>query len=165
MGPDNIFVKIFIALIFIAVIAHFALGYKNEQDRQVQATVDAVKSIASELTSDKGTNVDAITAAIAPLHEVSLNNILEGLKKTGPTKEEYVGAELVLLRVFELDINANIATHIQIEGKGAYWPWVFDGDDVRLDPFKIDSGKEIGSIADLLQMYKEQGKPRKPWNE
>ncbi len=163
MGPDNIFVKILIVLILVGVVAHFGLGYKNEQNRQVKATTDAITAIAATVADGGTADVDSVTAAIAPLHEVSYGNLIEGVRRAGSSVGEYVGAEVILLRIYELGPTDNIKTRIKIEGAGNNWPWVFDGDKVTLEPFKIDSGTELGTINDLITMYEEQGELRKPW--
>lgn len=165
MGPDSPFVKIGIFIVFAAVVTHFVMQYKNEQDRQVKVTVEAVQKIAAELQNKEGTDVDTVASYITPLHTVSFGNLTKGLEKTGPSVEEYVAAELILLRVYEIDRTASIETHIKLEGGGKNWPWVFDGQSARLEPFEIDKGNEVGPINFLLQMYREQGRPRKPWRQ
>lgn len=165
MGPDNPFVKFFLIAILVAVAAHFGLKWKNEQERQVQATVTAVRTIAAELTKESGSNIEAISTAVSPLHEVSFSNLSKGLLLVGSTQEEYVAAELILLRIYEIDRTAVISTHIKLEGKGSNWPWVFDGESAKLEPFRLEPGAEVGSMEKLMTMYREQGMLRKPWKQ
>lgn len=163
MGPDNIFVKILVTLILVGVVAHFVIKYRDEQARQVKVTQNAIQTVADQVAGGATADVDAVTAAISPLHDCSYSNIIEGIRQSGASAEEYIGCEIILLRMYELIPTANIKTRIKIEGSGPYWPWTFEGDQAKLDPFKMDSGSEVGSINDLITMYEQQGTLRKPW--
>lgn len=134
--------------------------YDMQQKRPLDA--NGIKGVAQKIAGIVGDTKTELSNTDMPSVEfeanraaaVSIETLNNGLLMLGSSREEYVAAELLLLRVYSTAPDGYVSC---IEGD----PWSVSGELVQLSPFEIvRDGPAPPPIADMVKMFNSGGKRR-----
>ena len=163
MYSSNNVTKVIVYAALVGGVFFLVNKYNTARKMEVEIVVVAIGETAAAITESGGQDPVRIASAVAKIEGSTLDNVEKAIAKIDDGYAEYVAAELILRRIFELDRTAFLSSGIVRQRyTPKSYPWTFEGETVSLEPFELTPEKP-GIVRHLFTSFSSQGYPRRPW--